>query len=125
MLKGFRDFILRGNVVDLAVAVVIGAVVRTFVDNIITPIIAALVADGLSRAKRQAAGAGLVGAVERLRRVVADSRRWLAETVSGPVFPPDVVYLDPMFPARGRIRTTTCSYVVLQTGPNHGRANTA
>ncbi len=25
MLKGFRDFILRGNVVDLAVAVVIGA----------------------------------------------------------------------------------------------------
>jgi large conductance mechanosensitive channel len=46
MLKGFRDFILRGNVVDLAVAVVIGAafgaVVRTFVDNIITPIIAAI-----------------------------------------------------------------------------------
>ena len=47
MLKGFRDFILRGNVVDLAVAVVIGAafgtVVRTFVDTIITPIIAAVI----------------------------------------------------------------------------------
>jgi large conductance mechanosensitive channel len=46
MIKGFRDFILRGNVVDLAVAVVIGAafgaVVTSFVDNIITPIIAAI-----------------------------------------------------------------------------------
>ena len=46
MFKGFREFIMRGNVVDLAVAVVIGvafgAVVKAFVDNIITPIIAAL-----------------------------------------------------------------------------------
>ena len=46
MFKGFRDFLMRGNVVDLAVAVVIGAafgaVVKAFVDNIITPIIAAL-----------------------------------------------------------------------------------
>jgi large conductance mechanosensitive channel len=46
MLKGFREFIMRGNVVDLAVAVVIGAafgaVVTAFVDNIITPIIAAV-----------------------------------------------------------------------------------
>ena len=29
MLKGFRDFILRGNVVDLAVAVIIGAAFRS------------------------------------------------------------------------------------------------
>lgn len=46
MFKGFREFILRGNVIDLAVAVVIGAafggVVKAFVDNLITPIIAAL-----------------------------------------------------------------------------------
>jgi large conductance mechanosensitive channel len=46
MVKGFREFIMRGNVVDLAVAVVIGAafgaVVTAFVDNIITPIIAAV-----------------------------------------------------------------------------------
>ena len=46
MLKGFRDFILRGNVVDLAVAVVIGAafgaVVAAFVKDIITPLIAAI-----------------------------------------------------------------------------------
>lgn len=44
MLKGFRDFVLRGNVVDLAVAVVLGtafgAVVSSLVKNLITPIIA-------------------------------------------------------------------------------------
>ena len=46
MIKGFRDFILRGNVVDLAVAVVIGAafgaVVKSFVDDILMQIIAAI-----------------------------------------------------------------------------------
>ncbi len=46
MLKEFREFILRGNVVDLAVAVVIGAafgaVVTAFVADIITPLLAAL-----------------------------------------------------------------------------------
>jgi len=45
-LKGFRDFILRGNVVDLAVAVVIGAafgnVVTAFVEDLLTPLIAAI-----------------------------------------------------------------------------------
>ncbi|MGQ9927880.1 MAG: large conductance mechanosensitive channel protein MscL [Chloroflexaceae bacterium] len=44
MLKGFRDFILRGNVVDLAVAVVIGAafgeVVNGFIAAFIDPLIA-------------------------------------------------------------------------------------
>jgi large conductance mechanosensitive channel len=46
MLKGFRDFILRGNVVDLAVAVVIGgafgAVVTALVKDLLTPLIAAV-----------------------------------------------------------------------------------
>ncbi len=46
MLKGFKDFIMRGNVVDLAIAVVIGAafsaVVNALVKDIITPIIAAI-----------------------------------------------------------------------------------
>jgi len=46
MLKGFRDFILRGNVVDLAVAVVIGAafatIVTAFTDSIIKPLINAI-----------------------------------------------------------------------------------
>jgi large conductance mechanosensitive channel len=42
MLKEFKDFALRGNVVDLAVAVIIGAafgaIVSSLVDNIITPL---------------------------------------------------------------------------------------
>jgi large conductance mechanosensitive channel len=46
MLKEFRDFILRGNVVDLAVAVVIGAafgaLVTALVADFITPLIAAI-----------------------------------------------------------------------------------
>ncbi|MEQ3551587.1 large conductance mechanosensitive channel protein MscL [Pseudonocardia nematodicida] len=43
MIKGFRDFVMRGNVVDLAVAVVIGAaftsVVTAFTDSFLTPLI--------------------------------------------------------------------------------------
>lgn len=46
MLKGFRDFILRGNVIELAVAVVIGtaftAIVSAFSDYIINPLIASV-----------------------------------------------------------------------------------
>jgi large conductance mechanosensitive channel len=46
MLKEFRDFILRGNVIDLAVAVVLGAafgaVVTAFVGSFLTPLIAAI-----------------------------------------------------------------------------------
>ena len=45
MLKGFKEFILRGNVVDLAIAVVIGtafaAVVNIFVSSIVKPIVSA------------------------------------------------------------------------------------
>jgi large conductance mechanosensitive channel len=47
VLKGFRDFILRGNVVDLAVAVIIGAaftgIVNALVSDIFNPFIAATV----------------------------------------------------------------------------------
>ncbi len=46
MLKGFKDFLLRGNVVDLAVAVVIGTafatVVKAFADGIIGGILGAI-----------------------------------------------------------------------------------
>ena len=45
-MKGFRDFILRGNVVDLAIAVVVGAafsnIVNALVADLITPLIAAI-----------------------------------------------------------------------------------
>lgn len=47
MLKGFKDFILRGNVVDLAVAVILGgafgAIVTSLVGDIINPLLAAIV----------------------------------------------------------------------------------
>ncbi len=46
MITGFRDFLMRGNVVDLAVGIVIGAafgaVVTALVKDILTPLIAAL-----------------------------------------------------------------------------------
>ena len=46
MLKGFKEFMLRGNVVDLAVAVIIGgafgAVVTALVKDLFTPLIAAI-----------------------------------------------------------------------------------
>lgn len=46
MIKGFRDFVLRGNIVDLAIAVVIGTafakVVDTMVSSIVQPILNAL-----------------------------------------------------------------------------------
>jgi large conductance mechanosensitive channel len=54
VIKGFRDFILRGNVIELAIAVVIGsaftALVGAFTANIINPVIASaggIDADGI------------------------------------------------------------------------------
>src|SRR5450432_1237955 len=45
MLKEFKDFVMRGNVLDLAVAVVIGAafsaIVSSLVDDVITPLLLA------------------------------------------------------------------------------------
>ena len=50
MLKAFKDFLLRGNVVDLAVAVVIGAaftaVVNAFADSFLTPLIGLVTGGG-------------------------------------------------------------------------------
>ncbi|MGW4394979.1 large-conductance mechanosensitive channel protein MscL [Amycolatopsis nivea] len=46
MLKGFKDFLMRGNVVDLAVAVVVGAaftaIVTAFTNGLIKPLISAI-----------------------------------------------------------------------------------
>lgn len=46
MLKGFKEFIMRGNVIDLAVAVIMGAafnqVVNSLVADVLTPLIGAL-----------------------------------------------------------------------------------
>lgn len=47
MIKEFRDFLLRGNIVDLAVAFVLGvafgAVVNSLVDNLLMPVIAMII----------------------------------------------------------------------------------
>jgi large conductance mechanosensitive channel len=52
MLKGFKDFLLRGNVVDLAVAVVIGtaftAVVTSFTTSFLQPLIGLLSGGGVT-----------------------------------------------------------------------------
>lgn len=46
MLKGFKDFLLKGNVLDLAVAVVVGAaftaIVTAFTEHIVQPLIASI-----------------------------------------------------------------------------------
>ena len=46
MLKGFKDFIMRGNVLDLAVGIIIGAafgaIVNSLVKDVITPAVGAI-----------------------------------------------------------------------------------
>ena len=50
MLKEFKEFAMKGNIVDLAVAVVIGgafgAIIKAFNDSIISPLIALLLGKG-------------------------------------------------------------------------------
>jgi large conductance mechanosensitive channel len=52
MVKGFRDFIMRGNIVDLAIAVVIGvaftALVAAVTDSLIKPLIGVFLGGGVS-----------------------------------------------------------------------------
>lgn len=51
MLKGFRDFLMRGNIIDLAVAVVVGsaftAIVTAFTNSVIKPLIALVGSGGV------------------------------------------------------------------------------
>ena len=63
MVREFRDFLLRGNVIDLAVAVVIGAafgaVITSFVGNILTPLLGLLGVPDLSSLEFQAGTASV------------------------------------------------------------------
>ena len=49
MLKEFRDFLLRGNIVELAVAFVMGvafgALINSFVDNLLMPVVAMIIGE--------------------------------------------------------------------------------
>lgn len=68
-MKGFKEFIMRGNVVELAVAVIIGAaftsIINALVDGIFNPIIAAIFnADEINKAVLQIGSVSLgIGAV--------------------------------------------------------------
>lgn len=60
MIKGFRDFIVRGNVIDLAVAFVAGAAFTALVgsvsDSVITPFINMFLGDGVDAGKIEVNG---------------------------------------------------------------------
>lgn len=64
MLKEFRSFILRGNVVDLAVGIVIGAafgaIVTAFVDNILSPLIGSIGGENLGHLTLTVNGVDLI-----------------------------------------------------------------
>ena len=61
MLKGFRDFLMRGNVVDLATAVIIGAAFGGVVDGMIKGIIDPLIAVFAPGEVKQLEGALMLG----------------------------------------------------------------
>lgn len=69
MIQGFKEFITKGNVIDLAVAVVIGAafsaIIAALVDNLINPLIGLLFnADDLAGVKIGVIGIGaIIGAI--------------------------------------------------------------
>jgi large conductance mechanosensitive channel len=60
VIKGFKDFLMRGNVVDLAVAVVIGtafaAVVSTFTASVIQPLVNLALGGGVDGGKYEVDG---------------------------------------------------------------------
>lgn len=64
VLKEFRAFILRGNVVDLAVGIVIGAafgvIITAFVDNILSPLIGSIGGENLGKLTLTVNGVSLV-----------------------------------------------------------------
>ena len=64
-LQGFRDFIMRGNVVDLAVGIVIGAaftgLVTSFTDSFIEPLLKVFGADPDPKKAAQAGAFHLTG----------------------------------------------------------------
>src|SRR4026207_2460472 len=64
MLRGFRDFVMRGNVIDLAVAVVIGgafgAVVTSFVGDVLTPLLGLLGVPDFSTLAITTPGGGVI-----------------------------------------------------------------
>jgi large conductance mechanosensitive channel len=75
MLSGFRDFILRGNVVELAVAVVIGAafgaVVTSFTKDILTPLLGIFGSPDFSKLTWTTPGGAMVAYGNFINAVIA------------------------------------------------------
>jgi large conductance mechanosensitive channel len=98
VLKGFKNFIMRGNVVDLAVAVVIGAafgaVVTSVVDGLITPPVAA------NFGEASLAGVGNFAVVMPLNRLAERSHH--QEAVAEPEGPTQIALLKEI---RGALTT--------------------
>ena len=75
MIKGFREFVLRGNVIDLAVAVIVGtaftAIVTSFVTNLVNPFIAAIVGKPDFSALTFSVNGGIIKYGEFLNSIIA------------------------------------------------------
>lgn len=67
-----------------------------------SPLIHALLEDGMARAQASEQEPMVQSAVARLHLQQAEAREWLAQAALGAHEQPDVVYLDPMFPARNK-----------------------
>jgi 16S rRNA (guanine1516-N2)-methyltransferase len=67
-----------------------------------SPLIHALLEDGLARARASDIEPMVTAAVTRLQLEQAEAREWLQQAARGEREPPDVVYLDPMFPPRNK-----------------------
>ena len=84
MLSGFRDFILRGNVVELAVAVVIGAafgaVITSFTKDILTPMLGLLGVPDFSHLTWTTPGGAVVAYGTFLNALEARRQRGVVET---------------------------------------------
>ena len=75
MLREFRDFIMRGNVIDLAVAVVIGGafalVINSFVVDILTPLLGLLGVDDFSALTWEMPGGAILAYGNFLNALIA------------------------------------------------------
>ena len=109
MIKGFKDFLLRGNVVDLAVAVVIGAafsnLVNAFKDSFLTPLI------------NLVGGGGQFGGQFRVDGQPFTWGAFLSQVVSF-VITAAVIYFIVVYPVRRLIERRTRGEEPGPAGPN-------
>jgi 16S rRNA (guanine1516-N2)-methyltransferase len=79
-----------------------------------SPLVHALLEDGFARARRDG-DAGLQELLGRMQLLQGDSRERLAAIARGELAPPDVIYLDPMFPPRSKSASVKKDIALLHT----------